>query len=76
MQAEFFHANLRFKKKEKNLRKRCVYNCSNSRLFHVTCTYMQITVHPPDFAGDKNADFEFPDDCLLGTLFILAITIL
>ena len=27
---------------------------------------MQITVHPPDFAGDKNVDFEFPDACLFG----------
>ena len=24
---------------------------------------MQITVHPPDFAGDKNIDFEFPNAC-------------
>ena len=31
--------------------------------------YMQITVHPPDFAGDKNVDFEFPDDCLFGHPF-------
>ena len=68
MQAEFFHANLRFKKKLKNSRKR-VYNCGNSHLFHVTYTYMQITVHPPDFAGDKNVDFEFPDDCLFGHPF-------
>ena len=69
MQAEFFHANLRFKKKLKNSRKRCVYNCGNSHLFHVTYTYMQITVHPPDFAGDKNVNFEFPDDCLFGHPF-------
>ena len=56
-------------KKLKNSRKRCVYNCGNSHLFHVTYTYMQITVHPPDFAGDKNVDFEFPDDCLFGHPF-------
>ena len=68
MQTEFFHANLRFKKKLKNSRKR-VYNCGNSHLFHVTYTYMQITVHPPDFGGDKNVDFEFPDDCLFGHPF-------
>ena len=37
---------------------------------------MQITVHPLDFAGDKNIDFEFPNACLLGTLFIVAIKIL
>ena len=53
-----------FKNKKKTSRKRCVYNCGNSHLFHVTYTYMQITVHPPDFAGDKNVNFEFPDDCL------------
>ena len=37
---------------------------------------MQITVHPPDFAGDKNVDFEFPDACLFGHPFFLAIKIL
>ena len=30
---------------------------------------MQITAHPPDFAGDKNVDFEFPDACLFGHPF-------
>ena len=38
-------------------------------LFRFTYTYMQITVHPPDFAGDKNGDFEFPNDCLFGHPF-------
>ena len=57
VQAEFFHANLRFQK-EKTSRKRCVYNHGNSYLFRFTYTYMQITVHPPDFGGDKNVDFE------------------
>ena len=38
-------------------------------LFRFTYTYMQITVHLPDFAGDKNVDFEFPDDCLFGHPF-------
>ena len=37
--------------------------------FTYTYTYMQITVHLPDFAGDKNVDFEFPDDCLFGHPF-------
>ena len=68
MQAEFFHANLRFQK-EKTSRKRCVYNHGNLYLFRFTYAYMQITVHPPDFAGDKNVDFEFPDDCLFGHPF-------
>ena len=45
-------------KKKKTLRKRCVYNHGNSYLFRFTYTYMQITVHLPDFAGDKNVDFE------------------
>ena len=58
-----------FKKKKKTSRKRCVYNHGNSRLLCFTYTYMQITVHPPDFAGDKNGDFEFPDDCLFGHPF-------
>ena len=50
----------------------------NLFMFFFTFTYMQITVHPPDFSGDKNVDFEFPQACLfyLGTLFILAIKIL
>ena len=59
-----------FKKKKKTSRKRCVYNHGNSHLFHFfTYTYMQITVHPPDFAGDKNGVFEFPNDCLFGHPF-------
>ena len=69
MQAEFFHANLRFQKGKKTSRKRFVYKNGNSQLFRFTNTYMQITVHPPDFAGDKNVGFEFPDDCLLGHPF-------
>ena len=53
----------------KTLRKRCVYNHGNSYLFRFTYTYMQITVHRPDFVGDKNVDFEFPDACLFGHPF-------
>ena len=34
-------------------------------LFRFTYAYAQITVHPPDFTGDKNIDFEFPNACLL-----------
>ena len=67
VQAEFFHANLRFQK-EKTSRKR-VHNHGNLYLFRFTYAYMQITVHPPDFAGDKNVDFEFPDACLFGHPF-------
>ena len=51
-------------KGKKTSRKRCVYNYGNSNLFRFTYTYIQITVHQPDFAGDKNVDFEFPDTCL------------
>ena len=69
MQAELFHANLRFQKEKKTSRKRCVYNHGNLYLFRFTYAYMQITVHPPDFAGDKNIDFEFPNACLLGHPF-------
>ena len=68
MQADFFHANLRFQK-EKMSRKCCVYNDGNLYLFRFTYAYMQIAVHPPDFAGDKNVDFEFPDACLFGHPF-------
>ena len=68
VQAELFHANLRFQK-EKTSRKRCVYNHGNLYLFRFTYAYMQITVHPPDFAGDKNIHFEFPNACLLGHPF-------
>ena len=56
-------------KRKKTSRKRCVYNHGNLYLFRFTYAYMQITVHPPDFAGDKNVDFEFPDDCLFGHPF-------
>ena len=63
-------------KRKKTSRKRCVYNHGNLYQFCFTYAYMQITVNPPDFAGDKNIDFEFPNACLLGTLFILAIKIL
>ena len=76
VQAEFFHANLRFQKEKKNFEETlCLQprqfgrNTRNSRLLCFTYTYMQITVHPPDFAGDKNVDFEFPDDCLFGHPF-------
>ena len=71
MQAEFFHANLRFQK-EKTSRKRCVYNHGNLYLFRFTYAYMQITVHPPDFARDKTVDFEFDFDAgLFGHPFCL-----
>ena len=56
-------------KRKKTSRKRRVYNHGNSYLFPFTYTYVQITVHPPDFAGDKNVDFEFPDACLFGCPF-------
>ena len=61
-------------KREKTSRKRYVYNHSSLHLFRFTYTYMQITVHLPDFAGDKNVNSEMI--AFLGTLFILAITIL
>ena len=63
-------------KRTKTSRRRCVYNHGNSYLFRFTYTYMQITVHPPDFAGNKNVDFEFPDAFLFGHPFGLAIKIL
>ena len=56
-------------KRKKTLRKRCVYNHGNSYLFCFTYTYMQVTVHLPYFAGDKNVDFEFPDACFFGHPF-------
>ena len=56
-------------KRRKTSRKRCVYNHCNLYLFRFTYAYMQITVHLPDFAGDKNIDFEFPNACLLGHPF-------
>ena len=55
-------------KRKKTSRKR-VYNYGNLYLFHFTYAYVQITVHLPDFAGDKTVDFEFPDDCLFGHPF-------
>ena len=56
-------------KRKKTLRKRCVYNHGNSYLFCFTYTYMQVTVHLPDFTGDKNVDFDFPDACFFGHPF-------
>ena len=56
-------------KRKKTSRKRCVYNHGNLYLFCFTYAYMQITVHLPDFAGDKNVDFEFPDACLFAHPF-------
>ena len=56
-------------KRKKTSRKRCVYNHGNLYLFRFTYAYMQITVHPLDFARDKNIDFEFPNACLLGHPF-------
>ena len=56
-------------KRKKTLRKRCVYNHGNSYQFCFTYTYMQVTVHLPDFTGDKNVDFEFPDACFFGHPF-------
>ena len=56
-------------KRKKTSRKRCVYNHGNLYLFRFTYAYMQITVHPPDCARDKNVDFEFPDACLSGHPF-------
>ena len=56
-------------KRKKTSRKRRVYNHGNLYVFCFTCAYMQITVHPPDFTGDKNIDFEFPNACLLGHPF-------
>ena len=55
-------------KRKKTLRKR-VYNYDNLYLFHFSYAYVQITVHLPDFARDKNIDFEFPNACLLGHPF-------
>ena len=63
-------------KKKKTSRKRCVYNHGKSRLLCFTYTYMQITVHPPDFAGEKKPILNSQMITFLGTLFILAITIL
>ena len=68
MQAEFFHANLRFQKEKKKLRGNVVFTTMAIRVYFASLT-MQITVHPPDFAGDKNGDFEFPNDCLFGHPF-------
>ena len=70
MQAEFFHVNLPFQK-EKNVEETL---CLQPRQFvstslRFTYAYVQITVHPPEFAGDKNVDFEFPDACLFGHPF-------
>ena len=68
-QAVFFHSNLRFEK-EKNFEET---SCLQPRQFvyislHLHL-YANITVHPPDFAGDKNANFEFPNACLFGHPF-------
>ena len=57
--------NLPFQK-ENTWRKHCVYNHSNTYLFHFTCTYIQITLLSVDFAGDKNIAFNVSDAFLFG----------
>ena len=56
-------------KTKKTSSKRCVYNHGNSYLFCFTYTCANLTVHPPDFAGDRNVDFEFSDASLFGHPF-------
>ena len=68
VQAELFHANLRFQK-EKNFEETL---CLQPRQFVSISFHLRlyaITVQPLDFAGDKNVDFEFPDACLFGHPF-------
>ena len=69
VQAEFFNFMRIYAFKRKKTSRKRVYNHGNLHLFRFTYTYMQITVHLPDFAGDKNVDFEFPHDCLFGPPF-------
>ena len=65
VQAEFFYANTL--SKGKKLRGNVVFTTTAIRIYFASLvnTYMQITFHLPDFPGDKNADFQFPDACLL-----------
>ena len=56
-------------KREKNFEETLCLQPRQFASISLHYTYMQITVHPPDFAGDKNVDFEFPDDCLFGHPF-------
>ena len=62
-------------KRKKTSRKRCVNNHGNLYLFCFTYAYMLITVHPPDFAGDENIDFEFSNACLLWHPFYFSMLI-
>ena len=55
-------------KRKKTSRKHCVYNHGTSYLFLFTYTY-NANYYLPDFAGDKNFDFQFPDACLFGHPF-------
>ena len=55
-------------KREKTSRN-VAFTTTAFRIHFALLTHMQITVHPPDFAGDKNVDFEFPDACLFGHPF-------
>ena len=65
MQAEFFHANTL--SKGKKLRGNVAFTTMAIRICFASLinTYMQITFYLPDFARDKNVDFQFPDACLL-----------
>ena len=61
MKAQFFHVNLRFKRKK--MKKCCIYNHGDMYLFHFTYTCMQIILHSADFAGDKYVALNFSDAC-------------
>ena len=53
--------------KGKNFEEMCVYNHGDTCLFRSTFSpYMQIRLHPADFAGDKSVAFDFSGACLLG----------
>ena len=68
VQTELFHADLHFQK-ETNFKETL---CLQPRQLVSISLYLRLyamTVHLPDFAGDKNIHFEFPNACLLGHPF-------
>ena len=65
VQAEFFHANLRFQKEK--LRGNVVFTATANCIYFASLTLICKLLR--NFAGDKNVDFEFPDACLFGHPF-------
>ena len=77
VQAEFFHANLRFQKEKKKLRGNVVFTTMAIRVYFASLTLIcKLLFIRRISLGTKMAILNSQMIAFLGTLFILAITIL